>query len=58
MSFIDPLPVLEERYQRELSELKEKFGEPLGFWKRMKFERERQAIEMRIFGPLRHTTSW
>lgn len=57
MGFVDPGPVLAERYRQELSELKERLGEPRGFWQRRRFNRERRKLKRRVFGRLPRITS-
>lgn len=58
MSFVDPSPVLEERYRQELTELKDRIGEPRGFWQRRRFNREKRKLKRRIFGRLPRITNW
>ena len=58
MGFIDPTPVLEERYQKKLEALRSRLGEPNGFWHRRRFNRERRKLRRRIFGRLRRVTGW
>lgn len=58
MGFVDPGPVLDERYRQELTELKERLGEPPGFWQRHRFNRERRKLKRRTFGRLPRITSW
>lgn len=58
MGFVDPGPVLDERYRQELTELKERLGESRGFWQRHRFNRERRKLKRRTFGRLSRITSW
>jgi len=53
MGLVDPGPLLEERYQRELAELKGRLGRPAGFSQRRRFNHERRKLRRHIFGRLR-----
>lgn len=58
MSFVDPGPLLNERYKQELAELKVRLGQPNSFRERRRFNRERRKLKRRIFGRLPRITHW
>lgn len=58
LGFVDPGPVIEERYRQELKELKGRVGKPRGFWQQRRFNRERRKLKRRVFGSLPRVASW
>lgn len=55
---VAPLIALVRLSRQVLSELKERLGEPRGFWQRRRFNRERRKLKRRVFGRLPRITSW
>ncbi|MCP4106519.1 MAG: hypothetical protein GY749_13460 [Desulfobacteraceae bacterium] len=58
MSFVDPEPVLQEMYERELVDLRQRFGDPMSRSEQREFDREDRRLRMHIFGTLPRITNW
>ncbi len=52
VDFVDPYPLLEERYQRELASLRRQMGQPRNFRERRKLNKAIRKLRRDIFGRL------